>query len=132
MAITSADFAAVPSSVAPARRLVLDAAAAFGLAELEDRAQLLASELVTNAVRHSRGPVRVRAAHPRTGTLAVTVCDDGGGRPTVQHQTGSGDRGRGLQIVDAMADRWGVAFRRAGKCVWFELVGADDHAERTS
>jgi anti-sigma regulatory factor (Ser/Thr protein kinase) len=129
MTTRSADFPATPSSVAQARRLVMDAAAAFGLRELEDRVELLVSELVTNAVRHARGPVRVRASRPRTRTITVMVCDKEYSRPTLERGDRSADGGRGLQIVDAVSDRWGVVSRADGKCVWFELVSGNSHTE---
>jgi anti-sigma regulatory factor (Ser/Thr protein kinase) len=129
MSTKSANFPATPSSVAAARRLVLDAVSAFGLGDLDDRAELLASELVTNAVRHAHGPVRVRASHRRARTITVTVCDEASALPTLEHRERSDDRGRGLQIVDAISDRWGVETRENGKCVWFELVSANSDPE---
>jgi anti-sigma regulatory factor (Ser/Thr protein kinase) len=129
MSTKSADFPATPSSVAAARRLVRDAVMAFGLRDLDDRAELLASELVTNAVRHARGPVRVRASHRSTRTITVTVCDEASALPKLEHRERSDDRGRGLQIVDTISDRWGVETRENGKCVWFELVSANSDPE---
>lgn len=124
MTTRSADFPAMPSSVASARRMVSDAVAAFGLRELDDRAELLASELVTNAVRHAHGPVRVSASHRRDRTITVTVCDRASTLPTLERGGRSDGHGRGLQIVDAMSHRWGVERRGSGKCVWFELESA--------
>jgi anti-sigma regulatory factor (Ser/Thr protein kinase) len=124
MSTKSADFPATPSSVAAARRLVTDAVTAFGLGDLDDRAELLASELVTNAIRHAHGPVKVRASHRRARTITVMVCDEASALPTLEHRERCDDRGRGLQIVDAISDRWGVETRENGKCVWFELVSA--------
>lgn len=130
MATKSADLPATPSSVARARRLVSDAVAAFGLRDVDDRAELLASELVTNAVMHARGPVRVRASRRRARTITVTVCDTESTLPRVEHGERTDDRGRGLQIVEAMSDRWGVVTRGDGKCVWFELVSGNAPLER--
>lgn len=129
MATRSAEYPATPSSVALARRLVLDAVAVYGLRDLDDRAALLASELVTNAVTHSRGPVGVRASRPSARTIAVTVCDKEAALPKVERGDRLDDRGRGLQIVDAISDRWGVVTRRQGKCVWFELTSGDAPSE---
>lgn len=87
-----------------------------------DLAVLLTSELVTNAVRYGRGLVRLRV---RTGppSVRVEVHDDNPSLPTL----GPGDDeaaegGRGLQLVDSLATRWGAdPCPPDGKDVWFEL-----------
>ncbi|WP_349239299.1 ATP-binding protein [Streptomyces sp. CC224B] len=109
-------------------RAVLDA---HGLADLGDRAELLASELATNSVRHTQGPasVRLQWLHP---VLRVSVWDmdpevpalPGRSTPAGPHADG----GRGLLILDLVADRWGgcaVGDRPqgpGGKTLWFELT----------
>jgi anti-sigma regulatory factor (Ser/Thr protein kinase) len=109
-------------------RAVLDT---HGLAQLADRAELLASELATNSVRHTKGPasVRLQWLHP---VLRVSVWDmspdlppmpGAPPRPNAPHAEG----GRGLLILDAVADRWGGcavgegAYGPGGKTIWFEL-----------
>lgn len=99
-----------------------------GLCELVERPmfedlRLLVTELVTNGVRHGsqRGPVAV-AVRVEPTSVRVEVTDDGRGftppRAPMPHGDGSG--GWGLQLVDRVADRWGV---KVGEqtCVWFEL-----------
>ena len=93
---------------------------------LED-AQLLVSELVTNSVRHAhmRGGqwVGVRT-RPRLGGVRLEVCDPGPGFPAPPPVPASGDRfgGRGLPIVDLLADRWGAGRTSDGRWeVWAEL-----------
>jgi hypothetical protein len=53
--------------------------------------------------------------------LRVEVCDDGEGMPRVVHESVWSDHGRGLQLVSAISDRWGVLPELDGKRVWFEL-----------
>jgi anti-sigma regulatory factor (Ser/Thr protein kinase) len=122
MRTRSAVFPDDAASVASARHLVADAASASGLGELEALAELLASELVTNAVRHAHGPVSVSASQATEGTMTVTVCDHDRKLPRLKRHGSSSYGGRGLQIVDAIADRWGVVPKADGKCIWFELV----------
>jgi anti-sigma regulatory factor (Ser/Thr protein kinase) len=90
--------------------------------DLVDTAQLLVSEVVTNAVRHGRGPVELRTGLTPSH-LWVEVEDHGPGRPRQEAPEASEDRGRGLSIVDALASAWGTgpAPSDDGKTVWFEL-----------
>ena len=84
------------------------------------RLALLATELVTNAVRHGRGDIRLRATFD-AGAIRVEVCDDGEGFDVERSLAieGSAAGGFGLKIVDRMADRWGADAARG--LVWFEL-----------
>lgn len=84
-----------------------------------DLAALLVSELVTNGVRHARTRLllRVRPGEP----LRVEVRDDLP-VPPIRAVPGAEDgSGRGLQILEALATRWGVEVDEDGKTVWFEL-----------
>lgn len=107
-------------SVAAARRTVTALCAPAGLGRLHDTAALLTSEVVTNAVVHGQGTVLVRA---RTGggRLRVEVQDDGDGAPVLQRAQREDEGGRGLALVAALADDWGVQQVPGGKFVWFEL-----------
>jgi anti-sigma regulatory factor (Ser/Thr protein kinase) len=82
-------------------------------------AKLLASELVTNAVRHGEGSIRLKA-HLNEDRVRIEVFDEGGG---FQYQLEELDfeavGGRGLHIVDAEASRWGVY--EGSTHVWFEV-----------
>ncbi|MCU0264776.1 MAG: ATP-binding protein [Actinomycetia bacterium] len=112
---------AEPGQVALARHLVSGYVREQGHDE-EDVAVLLVSELVTNAILHGRGPLELRAR--ATGdSLRVEVHDaDPRTAPTLSTDVGpTDDGGRGLQLVDILADRWGWAESPAGKVVWFEL-----------
>lgn len=114
---------AVPQSAAAARRFISNMCSAADLDEDTCAlASLLTSELVTNAVRYG-GSLAVIEAHAPGGTLRVSVRDDNPDLPVI------GDRpeftkegGRGLQVVDALASRWGVeTVPGGGKAVWFEI-----------
>ncbi|MBQ0984539.1 ATP-binding protein [Streptomyces sp. F63] len=104
---------------------------AHHLGELADRAELLTSELTTNAVRYSKGPAAVllRWAAP---ILRVSVSDPCPEFPAPRVPVGpvaaDAERGRGLLILDLLADAWGdccaeePALGSVGKSIWFELI----------
>jgi anti-sigma regulatory factor (Ser/Thr protein kinase) len=94
--------------------------AAKAPAETIDDATLLTSELVTNAVRHGRPPVRLAIAVADQG-LIVSVLDAGVDLPHLVEARPEATGGRGLHIVDTIADTWGVTPDAAGKAVWFRL-----------
>jgi serine/threonine-protein kinase RsbW len=93
------------------------------LAGLADVVQQLVSELVTNSVEHADTPY-VRAVLTRTrGTLRVDVVDEDPVNLPAPTQPGPDDiRGRGLAIVQALSDRWGVSVADEAKSVWCELA----------
>lgn len=115
--VLAASFAAP----ARARDHLAQVCAGWGREDLET-AQLLVTELVANAVRHGAGPVRIRARF-LDNRLRVGVADDGAGRPALQQPVPQAQSGRGLVIVNALADQWGVepSRTRTGKTVWFEI-----------
>jgi hypothetical protein len=103
--------------------------------DLLDVAQLLLTELLSNALRHSETPILVAAAL-HEGLLRVEVTDSGHRMPKMR-QAGPGETaGRGLQLVDTLSSSWGVTPLEHGKRVWFELDpsapevtgSADEHA----
>jgi anti-sigma regulatory factor (Ser/Thr protein kinase) len=108
-------------SQAPARaRRLIDE---FGASVLDrgelDRAKVMVSELVTNAVLHGRGVIRLRASLD-PDRLLVEVIDEGSGFERVVRERSFEDlHGRGLDIVDAEASRWGLY--EGTTHVWFEL-----------
>jgi hypothetical protein len=111
------DLAEVPRT----RALVRDQLTAWGLGALTAPAEMMAGELVANAVRHARTrSVEVRLV--RSGTLVCEVEDDDQRLPTLLN-AGPGDEfGRGLRVVSALAREWGTSRRGSGKTVWFELA----------
>lgn len=92
------------------------------LHELVDTALLLLSEVVTNGINHSAGPVTVRISWDERAVLAVRVHDEGPALPRNRRPAETDEGGRGLVLLDACATRWGVERGpRGGKSVWFEL-----------
>lgn len=90
-----------------------------------DVAILLTSELVTNAVRHSRGPIEAQARFCSARVLRVEVCDTSNTPVGASAATVDDPGGRGLYLVDALADTWGMEHHGTGKRVWFELSELD-------
>ena len=82
-----------------------------------DTAVLLISELVTNAVLHGTGQIRL-CIDVQRGNARFAVSDEGGGTPVVRPDPGPGG-GWGLRLVGELATRWGV--REGRTQVWFEL-----------
>jgi two-component sensor histidine kinase len=80
--------------------------------------QLLASELVTNAIRYAEGPVTLRLI--KEGALVCEVQDNSPALPRLLHAAKDDERGRGLQIVSKLSGRWGSRRTPAGKVVWCE------------
>ena len=117
MLAVGADVTAAPS----ARRFVRARCLAAGLpVERCADAVLCASELVTNAVLHGRSDVCVEVGVV-VGALRVAVLDDNSRRPVTVPQEPDALDGRGLALVEALADRWGVDGRTLGKAVWLEM-----------
>lgn len=106
-----------------ARRFVGDRLAAWDLDRVAETAQLLVSELVTNAVIHARSNAVLRIETSRD-VLRITVVDHGPGtrRRHLSMPPPSDFGGRGLFIVDQLASRWGAARHSDGNHVWFELA----------
>ncbi|MEU5316584.1 SpoIIE family protein phosphatase [Streptomyces sp. NPDC021056] len=110
-----------PVEVGRARSVVREQLHDWGLARLADAAELLVSELVTNAVRHSRNrPLQLRLV--RGDTLLCEVDDDDHDLPTLLSVGPEDEFGRGLRIVSTLAREWGTSRTKAGKTVWFELT----------
>ncbi|WP_328874842.1 SpoIIE family protein phosphatase [Streptomyces sp. NBC_00287] len=104
-----------------ARAVVREQLHDWGLARLVDLAELLVSELVTNALRHSHSrPVELRLV--RGDTLLCEVDDDDHELPTLMNAGPGDELGRGLRLVSTLAREWGTSRTSAGKTVWFELT----------
>lgn len=107
-------------SLRDARHLVAEA---LGTADpsIRDTTMLLVGEVVTNAVVHGGGwfLLQVDATPER---IRVEVTDSSAGQPRALQLDGEREHGRGLAIVDALADQWGTRHMRSHKVVWFELA----------
>ena len=116
------------SPVAPsvARLFIRNLCREWGAEAVCDVAELLSSELVTNAVVHAKTSVELEAAYDEASGLRVDVYDrsadevDRSPRPPEEGAEG----GRGLAIVARLASGWGVVPCSPGKRVWFTLASA--------
>ncbi len=113
-------LAATADSVREARVTVHRLLDAWGMDALADTAELCTSELATNAVLHAQSPVLLAASLLPHG-VRIEVEDESPGLIRVGSLEGDGERGRGLAIVDALTECWGVDQHAGGKTVWFEL-----------
>ncbi|WP_262063506.1 ATP-binding protein [Streptomyces sp. STR69] len=116
-------------SVPAARHFAHAFLAEWGLADAERGGDVLlcVSELATNALVHGVPPGRQFRVFLRYDgrVVRVEVHDSGGGVPHLDaHSDDTDEGGRGLLLVDALADKWGVAERDLGKVVWAEFVTA--------
>ena len=108
-----------PVAAGQARDHVREQLAAWRLDdELTMTTELLASELVGNVVRHAKGPLRLRLLRSRT--LICEVSDGSLTTPHIRHSSATDEGGRGLQLVAALAQRWGTRYTADGKSIWTE------------
>ena len=113
-------FGRHPGEVPVARRFIRDALAGH---PASFDAELLTCELVTNAVQHATDAASVTVAVMRRGEVVhVDVIDDSRiGLPHWREASGQDEGGRGFQLVNKLAQRWGFLREDAGTCVWFEI-----------
>lgn len=104
-----------------ARELVRETLAEWAMEDLLDEAELVVSELVTNAVTHGGSACRLELSHS-SGALRIEVTDEGTGSPEPQPFDAEAEHGRGLVLVSAMSTSWGVEAAPAGKKVWADLA----------
>ncbi|MEV0279066.1 SpoIIE family protein phosphatase [Streptomyces sp. NPDC050610] len=128
LATASLELAGERASVPAGRRFLLRVLREWGLAALEDTAPLLVSELLTNAVCHAGGPIGLRM-WLSDRELGVEVSDGSSPRPRARLAAATEECGRGLILVEALADAWGTRPEVTGKAVWFTMRTAPDAAE---
>ena len=116
------DLAAAPESVRAARAFVASMLDVWHCDDMDRVVELLTSEIVSNAVRHASGPIRVEAALADDGSLRVAATDDHPGAPVLRDAAPSAESGRGIRLVQRLARRWGVETADGHKLVWFETV----------
>ena len=124
--VAAARSAALPlprdlSSARAARRFVENAALAWGAGGAQDTLALLATELVANAVRHGVGDIDIAVRVVAHDFVRVEVRDSSTTAPSVGELVSERETGRGLALVQALAQDWGVEPTLDGKSVWFEL-----------
>jgi anti-anti-sigma regulatory factor len=111
----------IPLAVALGRDLVDEACTAWHLDELADPAALIATELVTNALRHASGELTLTVAL-RAFHLLLAVTDGSPEEPRRRHpDPDTLEGGRGLLMLDALSAAWGSHPRLDGKVVWASL-----------
>ncbi|MFD1662514.1 ATP-binding protein [Streptomyces caeni] len=117
----------LPESAATARRLAqVVILRHWGLSpKVAEDGVLLVSELVGNAVRHTGARVFGLRMRRRRGWARVEVRDPSRGLPCLMPVQELDESGRGLFLVDRLADRWGVDLLPRGKTTWFEMRVAD-------
>lgn len=117
----TASFPCEKASAAQARRFVEQVLDRWGCNGVTDTVKLLVSELVGNAVAHASSDVEVAMElHP--GAVRVAVGDDD---TEVLRRRAAGEldmSGRGIAILETLAEAWGMTRRPSGKAVWFEVT----------
>lgn len=129
------ELAAVPTAPGLARSFVRHTLRAWVLDDLADSAELIASELVTNAVRATGDPatkstcvdlrdlaVIVIELQVRGTALRVAVKDVSREQPVLQKVGDDSEGGRGLLLVEALSTRWDVLPTQDGKVTWADLA----------
>ncbi|MGX1273692.1 SpoIIE family protein phosphatase [Streptomyces phaeoluteigriseus] len=112
-----------PEALTQARHMIRAAVRAWDARERSDDVELVADELVTNALMHTEGAaiVTLRLLNGGGRRLRVEVEDSSSALPRRREAGDSGVSGRGLLLVELLSDVWGVEARGGGKCVWSEF-----------
>ncbi|MFI9783141.1 SpoIIE family protein phosphatase [Kitasatospora sp. NPDC051984] len=113
---TAWDLTDNPEEVGRARALVAGQLRTWGLEDLDFGTELMVSELVTNALRYGKPPIRLRLI--RDQHLICEVLDSSSTSPHVRHAADTDEGGRGLYMVAQLADRWGTRYHDRGKTIW--------------
>ncbi|MER5519881.1 SpoIIE family protein phosphatase [Streptomyces sp. NPDC002763] len=107
-----------PAAVSETRRHASEQLSAWGLEELAFTTELMVSELVTNAIRYGKPPIRLRMI--RHATLTCEVSDNSSTAPHLRRARTFDENGRGLFLVAQLAGNWGTRHAREGKVIWAE------------
>ncbi|MFD7402233.1 SpoIIE family protein phosphatase [Streptomyces sp. NPDC059866] len=107
-----------PAVVSRTRAAVTGQMAVWGLDDMAFTTELVASELVTNAIRHATGPVRLRLLRDRA--LICEVSDGSSTSPRLRRARTEDEGGRGLFLVAQLTERWGTRYTTDGKVIWTE------------
>ncbi|MFB9637166.1 SpoIIE family protein phosphatase [Streptomyces spiralis] len=114
--IASWDLPTEPAVVSDARHLAAHQLSAWGLEHLVPTTELLISELVTNAIHHGAGPIRLRLIKHQV--LTCEVFDSGKCYPRLRHARMADENGRGLFLIAQLSSKWGSRSATGGKLVW--------------
>ncbi|MFC5805144.1 SpoIIE family protein phosphatase [Streptomyces formicae] len=116
--VASWDLPSDPAVVSTARSLVTHQLESWALDEAVFTTELIASELVTNAIRYAKAPVRLRLI--RDQVLTCEVSDGSSTAPRLRHARTTDEGGRGLLLVAQCSERWGTRYTGSGKTIWAE------------
>ncbi len=108
-------------AVRVARTTLRAALISHGLNELTGRAELLAGEMLANAIVHTSGDAELSVWWSQWGVLRMTVRDTSPRPPTLRAVRPYGEDGRGMRLLQALADRWGCSPLPSSKSVWCEI-----------
>lgn len=116
-----------PEALVAARHMIRAAVRSWGAGERADEIELAADEMITNALMHTEGAavVTLRVLTGADRRLRVEVEDTSSALPRRREAGESGVSGRGLLLIDRLADVWGVEARGTGKSVWCEFIVPD-------
>ncbi|WP_407699518.1 SpoIIE family protein phosphatase [Streptomyces broussonetiae] len=115
-----------PAAVGPVRTACARRLTEWGLEQVVFTAELILSELITNAVRYGAEPITVRllrtqpAGSPDAGALIFEVADGSSTSPRLRRAKVTDEGGRGLFLVARFAERWGTRYTTTGKVIWAE------------
>jgi serine phosphatase RsbU (regulator of sigma subunit)/anti-sigma regulatory factor (Ser/Thr protein kinase) len=118
------DVESDPSAVAGVRAAVTERLGAWELEDIAFSTELILSELITNAIRHAAGPIRVRLLRDRG--LICEVSDHSSTSPHLRYAAATDEGGRGLFLVAQFAERWGTRYTKDGKVIWTEQAVSGD------
>ncbi|MBW8793671.1 MAG: SpoIIE family protein phosphatase [Streptomyces sp.] len=118
--VASWDIPADPALVAPIRKQVVEQLDVWDLSTASFTAELVVSELVTNAIRYGAHPIGLRLIHDTT-TLICEVSDTSHTAPHLRRAKTWDEGGRGLLLVAQLTQRWGTRHTTEGKTIWAEL-----------
>ncbi|WP_239396241.1 SpoIIE family protein phosphatase [Frankia sp. CiP3] len=126
------ELPADPTVVSSMRAAVTRKLADWGLDDIAFTTELVASELITNAIRHATGPIQVRLLHDHA--LICEVSDTSSTSPRLRRASSTDEGGRGLFLIAQLTRRWGVRYTSNGKVIWTEQSlpkpsTTDDHSE---
>ncbi|MGW6566268.1 SpoIIE family protein phosphatase [Streptomyces sp. NPDC054975] len=113
------DVSVDPADVSRVRGAGAAQLAAWGLDDIAFTAELILSELITNAIRYGAPPIRVRLLRDRR--LICEISDGSSTAPHLRYAATTDEGGRGLFLVAQFAERWGTRYTDRGKVIWAEL-----------